>query len=61
MVQKAILGLIGIFLVLAFLGVVAWKLREVALIAVILIGVAMMFYEFWEQLQEKEEEEGNGG
>lgn len=56
---KAIVGLIGIILVLGFLGVVVWKLREAALIIVVLIGVAMMLYEYWEQLHEKEEE-GNG-
>jgi hypothetical protein len=54
---KAIMGLIGIILVLGFLGVAVWKLQEVALIVVILIGVAMILYEYWEQLQEKEEED----
>lgn len=54
---KAIVGMAGIILVLGFLGVVVWKLPEIPLIAVILIGVAMMLYEYWEQLHEKEEED----
>ncbi|MDP2238842.1 MAG: hypothetical protein Q8K18_01600 [Burkholderiales bacterium] len=59
MALKAIVGLVGIILVLGFLGVVVWKLPEIPLIVVILIGVAMMLYEYWEQLQVKEEE-GDG-
>lgn len=59
MLLKAIVGLIGIILVLGFLGVVVWKLPEIPLVVVILIGVAMMIYEYWEQLHEKEEE-GDG-
>ncbi len=56
MMLKAVVGMIGIILVLGFLGIVVWKLPEIPLIVVILIGAAMMLYEYWEQLHTKEDE-----
>ncbi len=53
---KAIAGLTGLVLVIGFLVIPAWKLKEIALIVVIIIGIAMMGYEFYEQVSEKEEE-----
>jgi hypothetical protein len=56
MIYKAAVGLIGILLVVGFLSIVVFKVREVALLAVILLGVVMMVYEYWEQLHEKDAE-----
>jgi uncharacterized membrane protein len=53
---KAIAGLTGLVLVIGFLVVPAWKLKEIALIVVIVIGIAMMCYEYYEQLHEKDDE-----
>lgn len=52
---KAIAGLTGLILVIGFLVIPAWKLKETALIVVVLIGIAMMGYEFYEQLHEKDD------
>lgn len=51
---KVIFGLIGMALMLVFVSPVVIKLKSVALIAVILIGVAMMAYDFIEFLREKD-------
>lgn len=48
-------GIIAIVLFLAFLAPVAIKLREISLSVVILIGVALMVWDLWETLFEKEE------
>lgn len=56
MLIKAFAGIVGMILVLGFLIIPGWKLKEPALIVVILIGVAMMLYELYEQLHEKDEE-----
>jgi threonine/homoserine/homoserine lactone efflux protein len=52
---KLVTGLIGIVLMLAFVSVVALKIRELALVIVILIGAALMVWEFVETLKRKEE------
>jgi hypothetical protein len=51
---KAVYGVIGMVLMLAFLAPVVLKLKSVALIAVIMIGLAMMVYEFIEFLRERD-------
>jgi len=55
MLLKLLAGLVGMVLLLVFLGIPAVKLRETPLIIVILIGVARVAYEFWEQIREKDE------
>lgn len=52
---KLITGLIGMILMLAFVSVVAFKIRELPLVIVILIGAALMVWEFLETLKRKEE------
>ena len=54
MVLKVIFGLIGIALMLAFGAPVVLKVKSIALVVVILIGVAMMVYDFIEYLREKD-------
>lgn len=54
MLARAVFGLIGIVLMLLFLGSIIIKLREVALGVVMLIGVAMMIYDAWQSLGERD-------
>lgn len=51
MFLKVIAGLIAMLLALAFYSIPIIKLKDVPLIIVVLIGVAMMFYEFWEEIR----------
>ena len=52
---KVIAGLIGLILLMLFLGPPMFKLQKLALTVVILIGVGMAAYEFYEQLRGKED------
>lgn len=54
MVLKVVFGLIGISLMLIFVAPVIIKLKSVALIAVVLLGAAMMIYDYIEFLREKD-------
>ena len=54
MLTKLIFGLISIGLFTAFVGAVVLKLKEPALIAVVIAGLAMMVYDFVEFLREKD-------
>ena len=48
---KTIAGLIGLVLLVAFLAPPVIKLQKLALAVVVLIGVVMAAYEFFEQLR----------
>lgn len=52
---KSLAGLLGLLLLLGFLLPPAIKLKELSLAAVILIGVAMAAYEFYENLRQRDE------
>lgn len=52
---KVISGLIGLVMLVAFLAPPVIKLQKFALAVVVLIGVAMAAYEFFEQLRGKDE------
>ncbi len=52
---KLVTGLIGMILMLIFVSVVVFKIRELPLVIVILIGAALMVWEFVETLKHKEE------
>lgn len=54
MTWKIFTGLLAMAIMVIFVGVVFVKLKDVSLGAVILIGVAMMVYEFIETLKEKD-------
>jgi uncharacterized membrane protein len=54
MLSHVILGLIAMALAIAFFMVPVWKLKEIPLIVIVLIGVAMMVYEFIEGFRKKE-------
>jgi hypothetical protein len=55
MTVKLFAGIIAAILLIGFLGSIAFKLKEVSLTVVMLIGVVMMLVELWETLQGKEE------
>lgn len=55
MAFKIFAGVIAATLLIAFLAPPAVKLQEVALIAVMLIGVGMMLVDLWQSLQSKDD------
>jgi uncharacterized membrane protein YqjE len=54
MVVKIITGLIAMSLVIIYVAAPAYKLKDVALVIVISIGVVMMLVDLWQSLREKE-------
>lgn len=51
---KIFSALVAIVLVLSFLSPVVFKLKDVALGAVIVIGIAMMLIDLWQSLQSRD-------
>jgi hypothetical protein len=51
---KLVFGVIAMLLMLGFVGAIVIKLKEISLTIMVLIGVAMMVYDFWESLKEKD-------
>jgi formate hydrogenlyase subunit 3/multisubunit Na+/H+ antiporter MnhD subunit len=56
MIAKIVMGLIALSMALAFFAVPILKLKNPAMTIVILIGVAMMVYNFIEVVREKDED-----
>ncbi len=54
MARRLVFGAIAALLVLAFLSIIVFKLEQVSLTIIVLIGVAMMAYDLWESLREKD-------
>ena len=52
---KIISAVVAVALVLAYLSPVVFKLKDVALGLVILIGIAMMLIDLWQSLQSKDD------
>jgi hypothetical protein len=52
---KIFAAALAVTLFLGYLGPVAFKLKDAALIAIILIGVAMMLIDLWQSLQRDED------
>lgn len=50
--MRALCGTIGLALAITFFAIPILKIRETPLIIVVLIGVAMMVFEFIEELRE---------
>ena len=50
--MKLWFGLVGAAMVIAFLASFVVKVREPAMIAVVLIGVAMMLFDLWQARNE---------
>jgi len=55
MTFKTIAGLLGLLLLVAFLLPPALKLKSVSLSLVMLVGVGMAAYEYYEYLRHKDE------
>ena len=54
MLLKVMFGLVGMALMLIFVAPVVIKIKSVALVGVILLGMGMMLYDFIEFLREKD-------
>lgn len=54
MTPKVFAGILSAALLIIFVGPVVLKLKDVALTVVVLIGVAMMLYDLWQSLHEKD-------
>ncbi len=52
---KFFAAVVAVILVIAYLVPVVLKLKDVALGAVILIGIGMMLVDLWQSLQSKED------
>ncbi len=52
---KIFAGIVAVVLMVAFLSPVVFKLKDVALGVVILIGLVMMLIDLWQSLQSKED------
>lgn len=50
--MKLLFGILGAALVIAFLGSIIWKVREISLVVVVLIGVALMAVDLWQARNE---------
>jgi hypothetical protein len=51
MAFKYFAGIIAAGLLITYSGAIAWKLKDIPLVIVILIGVAMMAVDLWQSLQ----------
>jgi hypothetical protein len=54
MAMKIVAGIIAVVLVLAFVTPPAYKLKDPAMIAVIVLGIVLMLIDLWESLHERE-------
>lgn len=52
---KAAYSILAVVLMLLYLSPVVYRLKQVDLTIVVLIGVAMMFVDVWQSLKAKEE------
>ncbi len=52
---KSFAGLLGLLLLLGFLLPPIIKLKKIALIIIVLIGIAMAVYEYFEYLRSKDD------
>ena len=50
--MKLVFGLIGAVMLIAFLGSIVLKVRELSLIVVVLIGIVMMLVDLWQARKE---------
>lgn len=51
---KYVFALIAAGLLIVFLGSILYKLQQFSVAVVMGVGVAMMLYDLWQSLQEKE-------
>jgi len=55
MAMKIVAGLAAVALILGFLGPYILKMKDVALGAVMFIGIAMMLVDLWQSLKSKDD------
>lgn len=55
MLFKILSGLVSVALLAGFVMPVVWKLKDVALTAVVMIGMVMMLVDLWQSMQENED------
>jgi hypothetical protein len=55
MTLKIIAAIMAVALVLAFIGPVVFKLKDIALTAVALIGAAMMLVDTWQSVRDSDD------
>jgi hypothetical protein len=51
---KYVFALIAAGLLIAFLGSILYKLQQISVAAVMGVGVAMMLYDLWQSLHERD-------
>jgi hypothetical protein len=54
MIMKIVAGIVAVLLVLAYLAPPAVKLKEPALIVVIVLGIVLMLIDLWQSLHERD-------
>ena len=52
---KYIAGIVAATLVIVYTGAIAWKLKDVALAILILVGIAMMAADLWQSFKSDED------
>jgi hypothetical protein len=52
MLARVIFGLIGVVLMTVFVGAILVKLKDPALGTVLLIGLVLMLFDYWQSLRE---------
>jgi hypothetical protein len=52
---KLVSAVVAVVLMIGYLAPIVFKLKEVALGAVVLIGIGMMLVDLWQSLQKREE------
>ena len=55
MIYKIIAGVIAAALLIAYMAPVVWRLQDVALWIVALVGVGMMLVDLWQSLKSKDD------
>ena len=55
MALKIFAGIVGTLLLLAYVGPVVLKLKDIPLSVVALLGIGMMLVDFWQSLRSKED------
>jgi hypothetical protein len=55
MALKIFAGIVGIALLLAYVGPVVLKLKDIPLTIVAVLGIGMMLLDFWQSLRAKDD------
>jgi hypothetical protein len=55
MAFKYIAGIVAAVLLIGYSGAIAWKLQDIPLVIVILLGIAMMAVDLWQSFKSDED------